>query len=128
MAPLPVRSQAWEHLARDLEVGKRDSITREISLGIDQTLRRIVNTAASLPWSSLSLIHISSGVGSLLTLKQDRLQGNALVCRHDSLRANLLEAETFMETPGWRIRWVDVVLAGNEARSATLCKCKEIFI
>ena len=33
MAPLPVRQQAWERLARDLDIAKLDAITREISLG-----------------------------------------------------------------------------------------------
>ena len=33
MAPLPVRQQAWERLARDLDIARLDAITREISLG-----------------------------------------------------------------------------------------------
>ena len=33
MAPLPIRQQAWERLARDLDISKLDAITREISLG-----------------------------------------------------------------------------------------------
>lgn len=33
MAPLPVRQQAWERLARDLDIAKLDAITREIALG-----------------------------------------------------------------------------------------------
>ena len=33
MAPLAVRTEAWERLARDLDVARLDAITREISLG-----------------------------------------------------------------------------------------------
>jgi len=33
MAPLPVRQQAWERLARDLDIARLDAITREIALG-----------------------------------------------------------------------------------------------
>lgn len=32
-APLPLRREAWERLARDLDPGKLDAITREIALG-----------------------------------------------------------------------------------------------
>jgi len=33
MAPLPLRREAWQRLARDLDLAKLDAITREISLG-----------------------------------------------------------------------------------------------
>jgi len=33
MAPMPVRLEAWQRLASDLEIAKLDEITREISLG-----------------------------------------------------------------------------------------------
>jgi acrylyl-CoA reductase (NADPH) len=33
MAPLPVRLEAWERLARDLDISRLDAITREIGLG-----------------------------------------------------------------------------------------------
>jgi acrylyl-CoA reductase (NADPH) len=32
MAPLPLRRQAWERLARDLDAGKLEAMTREIGL------------------------------------------------------------------------------------------------
>ena len=32
MAPLAVRQQAWQRLARDLDLGQLESITREIAL------------------------------------------------------------------------------------------------
>ena len=42
MAPLAVRQEAWQRLATDLETGKLDAITREISLG------EVIATAADL--------------------------------------------------------------------------------
>ena len=42
MAPLAVRQEAWQRLATELETGKLDAITREISLG------EVIATAADL--------------------------------------------------------------------------------